>query len=410
MNKLAGKNIYLTIWLIVVVIVVTSFSIYINATASSGSAVKTSLHTINGDPSVLADQHINAWAIISDGYDFRSFSKVMRNTVIFDEAGHPDVKSYSQVYENAFSGDDSSFWISDYRSIRDMGLDYENLDLKWQSDTIQDFSVNIYSGVSSTYLIDNCVYSIVKRMDIYDELDRKYPNTDLELIDFSFTGGIFRADGKTTENVLPIQFSSDSETAELLDVVYIPETKCFALSVIENNELYVYIYHIETGVADKLYIAVYHDPYLEAGDEWYYQPYYGRLNPPMAVSDNFLTIASGQDIAHIETDKTADSVVRYLTKVVLSSDDMTIYRLLNYSAHIFMKDGLLYVYSTTYDTFNDDAVFYVYKLYVHVFNESGLIFSGFIPISQGPSHSTQITTSNDIPYVTENNWAVRRWW
>ena len=225
---------------------------------------------------------------------------------------------------------------------------------------------------------------------------------------YALPSGIFRTDGKTIENLLPIELNTDSN---IYGMAYIPQTRCFALSVGEKTDddliFYVYIYHLETGVAEKHRVAA----YLGNNDR-----VIDIFGPYLFVSDNLLVAYAGSVYACIETDKTAGSImlnrILYLDDIVIDANPFAYdWNLVNDQKCFLSREDYFYIITKdhNYGSINyhgsQDNIFEGYILYIHAFKESELVFSGYMVFSQ-QEQPAAFSISDKMPLVTENGLTV----
>jgi len=439
MNILTKKTIRTVTLLIAVVILVLSFSVYVNVAASSGKSVEATLNVASGDPSVLEGLSFNIWSNLkSDSYfwsarsDSLNIVNAMRNTVSFDETGQPGIKNYTQAYAGAdlekyLFGD---FTYNTYSETLELSKELELSIGYWNSfwdypyPTIPGFKIE--DGIQNVmqydvcwvdwdyrcYLIDANVYFTIKADDIYQVINSAYYRSeswetaegiyvddyylDPEPWDFSLTSGIFRTDGKTVKNILPIEISNGS-TTEIHSLVYIPKSKCLALSVSEydgnNYNYYVYVYHPDTDVTEKQFVT--------ALSSW--------EQPGLIVNDNLLTVILGKTTTCFRTDKTEESTIQNRVTLNFYTDIPGYYSYIYHGYQIICflpADELLCVIDCYRGTW--DSIFDGYQVNINVFNESDLVFSGDMIIWQ-KEHPVLITISDELPFVTEAGQLVRRY-
>ena len=417
-NRLVRKAIGPAVWFIAAASIAVSFTVYINVAASSGGKVDTSMHVISGDPAVLAGMHINRWAVSV----LEDISTVTRDTVSFDDSGDPEVNSYSQVFGSAreYADYNANLILNIYnklefvRYVERAHIDnrgrYVN-DIISYSVEVPESQINYsvpydtvfrYSGLPSyqivSYQADDYSYFTILRSVVYT-LSGGDSFIVPEEWDVSFTSGIFRTDGRRVENILPVHVGSEND-ANPLGLAYLPETRCLALLVIENNDdLNVYIYHIETGTSDKHYIADFGLDVNGMQLQWW-------MDWPKVVSGSLFAVSSDRQTVLIETDRSQESVVLRCFR----NENVAI-RIGEYfiPIHLHMKDGLLHTYFLKSNIHFDSPFSYGSKLYTQVFQEDELIFDGYITLPHVHSNFEILTVSDEAPLIIEDSWAIRQW-
>lgn len=432
-NKLTSVMMRTAALFVAFMVVTTAFTIYVNRAAALGREAEAKLHVTSGDPAVLAGMSFNVWSDRNTNYYRSLFNNTLtRNSISFDETGQSNGTSYAQAYEEVYNDYDSSGYSRNNEAhislSEDLELEYW-LDRVYQGDSWKDVRAVISKLQIESSLRDRLIYDRYGKWTlnagyltgekfyftitneiingVIKEMDRNADGNALESYPFSLTSGIFRMDGETTENLFPIEIGSNDEDTKILDLTYIPQTNCLVLAVAENiNEIYLYIYHLETGAAEKIFTGSWYSYNSDTAID--YLPY------RFIVNDNFLTIYSnGSTIFFtcIETDKTAESIVR--TKFNYDygsnhsiSDDLwygdapKACFFLNGFFYVIVEDGNYYWAS--------ERVFDGYRLNIYAFKESELVFSGYLLFSKKEKPSL-ITISDENPFTTENGWAARRY-
>jgi len=446
-DRLRNKTIRAAALMLAAAIFVLSFSVYVNVTASSGGTAGSPLNVISGDPAVLAGLSFNLWSNRPCNYDnyfftdnkddFVKMTHVRRDTVSFDETGRPSVKSYVQVYAGAYEIDyaydsevgllgltkelELTLWRNnnnndDVATIPGFQIDHriKNV-MQDDKDVYRTFSNRLYHY--TFYEIDGTEYYVFMKEDVdavirdvyfqmnngegdYEARYNRESSYDRfpEWRAYSFTPGLFRADGETVENILPIKASSGGADVVYCSLVYIPKTKCLALSAVEqycyytetgwcyDNYVYVYIYHLETGASEKHFIISY-----STSDS--------RILRRLCVNDNYLTVIVEEEATCIETHKTEESVTLNHISMDATGESFAYYYRTG-DICFASKDDLLYVMGFAYYYGGADDPFPRYGVNIRVLSENDIVFSGEMTIWQGTPPST-ITLSDELLFETQ---------
>jgi len=165
---------------------------------------------------------------------------------------------------------------------------------------------------------------------------------------------------------------------------------------VENlNEVYVYIYYRETGAVDKHFIATHDDLNEETlTQEW--MPY-------VYAVDNLLIVKTGKTLACIETSSINSIILdSFRYEDDFDNDDEISIDFRYNSWLLSYKNKTFFIASHSGD-----------RLDIQAFKESMTAFSGYISFSYSRGsdwYSTRVyTTSDEVPYITQDGWAARRW-
>jgi hypothetical protein len=276
------------------------------------------------------------------------------------------------VSDNAQSDDSQSFVIPDYFSIG------ENVYFTVTNSNIyallNHVSINGDAPGSSTpFTFNSGIFCLNNERSTGISMVSFSTNDGMEIYDFDPTSE------KTLENILPIAIGSGDNDTKILDMKYIPQTKCIDLAVAVNeNEIVVYIYHLETDAVDRHIIAFAHHIYEIPTSVNHMMGLY--------VNDNFITAVIKPDnrsdarYTCIETDKTAESVIRSSVRYEERIDYGYGYKadladIWRDRICIFPEDDLIYIVNAVRnDGYESDCVFDRYRLYINVIKDYELGF------------------------------------
>jgi len=463
-NMLTRKTIRAVTLPAAVIILTLTLTLFVNTTAVSGQNFDVPLHVISGDPSILAGMSLNIWASRDMYYygvvsrnDSSHVSHITRNKVSFYGTGEPAVKSYSQVNAKIWLASHyykcEDYWLRlfEYDQGLALHIDDSKRDKNWENPNIVnvpgfqveggfvDYMAYAYDhrGIDLNryinnypYLIDENVYFTITCQNIQNLIDSRYKDSSVirkpDMLQFSLPSGIFRSDGASIENIFPIETNNENG---IFDMIYIPQTRCFALSTGEKTDeglvVYAYIYHLETGEAEKYRVCVYRDFFEDTREGEWNGGFRWAHSPRLFVNDNLLFAYDNGIFACIRTSETEGSAMldwfQYNKDIAINNADYAdnwyrVYEmdLLWNENCVLSRDG--YFFTITIDQTYDDwrygdnrkTDFSGYRINIHVFKESELVFSGYMLFSQ-EEYPAAFSISDDIPLITEDGIAVKRW-